>query len=487
MTLRLLVLLALVGCGGAASQTSETTPGGDATEDTEDAPRGGLAQLPRFTEASGPGWKIEDEVFEGAISGIRVRATAGWRFAPPLLESRPGAELAMVDATGEAALVLMSERAPGLTDDDATAEIMGQLGADNQRGTLSVQFLGSALVLRRFESEGSHLAIGTRCENDVCLTLSLTAGSTMAMRRAADELPSLERIEEASRVELERTMRSTNQWPERVFRHAAFRGGKLVIYPLGVTMTVPDGLWRVEATQGSPAMVELTELSTGAHFAMGIAPLEDEHEGAHEDFLTMVGLGTAPVDERAIGETSMLISTEPGAGQAGSIARATANDGEFLVWWYARARPSLEESAKPLFDAIEASIELSDAIDPIAVSEGRFVDRRMGITFPLPDGTELQGAPEPPPNTALYLFEGDDGRTQVAITHGDPTRIAATLEQLAQSENGAREDGAIAFDGGEGSAPGIAFQLGSRLVQIQGESEPAREAIRARMETLEQP
>ena len=469
------LILLLAGCASTPAPVAEPT----------DEP----APPPPLADTEGPGWRIRDQVFESAISGVRVRPSNGWRYAVELIRGRPGTELAMVDQDGAVALGLSSERAPGLSDADAMAEIDEQLGESVTRleEALSVDFLGAPLRMKRFEAHGSHLAIGMRCASDTCVSLSLTSTSPEGLRNAAQALPEFVRMDEPAREALERELHQNAPLPDRVYGYGALRGGTLIVYPLGFQLVFPRGIWEVESLPGSPAMFEANERSSGTHVAVGVAPLEDEtHLEAHESFIAQMALDEPVLEEIERDGHTLQVSIGAAHQRAGS-AVVEVDEGRFLVWWFARARTDI---ADPIVSAFESSIHFGEPIAAVALQDGRFTDRRMGVAFMVPPEVRLQDVPEPPPLTGLYLFVGPVGRTQVAVSRGEPALITASLAELAERDGqvGRDENGAfVAFPASEGSAPGIAFGKDGRLFQIQGEDPATVARIRATLETLERP
>ncbi len=236
-------------------------------------------------------------------------------------------------------------------------------------------------------------------------------------------------------------------------------------------------------------MFEANERSSGTHVAVGVAPLEDEEPlEAHDSFVDLMGL-TEPVFEelQRDAHTLMISVGEDAQQRAGSVV-VEVEEGRFLVWWFARARTGV--AADPIIASFESSIRFGEPIPAVSLADGRFTDRRMGVAFAVPPEVRLQEVPEPPPLTGLYLFVGPSGRTQVAVSRGEPSLIDASLEELAQRDGQLGRDAHgtyVAFAASEGSAPGMAFGKDGRLFQIQGEDPATAARIRATVETLGRP
>ncbi|HUS65127.1 MAG TPA: hypothetical protein VMZ28_11315 [Kofleriaceae bacterium] len=245
----------------------------------------GRASVAGARDADGVGWRVRGGLFESAVAGVRARAPAGWNVVTgdELAKLDPGADLGLVSSSPEAYLMVVVERAPGLTRDAYRQRRLDGMEVDQVPGPVRARFLGADVELQRLRAREHPIDYLFTVEQRGDRMIQLLAWYAGGLRAQAEPgvltaMAAIDALDEAAVAALDRELAAAPDTQNAVGPDFALRRGRFRHFGLGLEWTRPDGYWRVSVGQAAReqnalALLYAEEPRRGLHMMLVSGPM----------------------------------------------------------------------------------------------------------------------------------------------------------------------------------------------------------------------
>ncbi|MEM9862298.1 MAG: hypothetical protein AAF938_11810 [Myxococcota bacterium] len=408
-------LLLAAACGSASPAPSALE-----SYEPERAGEGATPNAPPpepLESASGPGWRLNDGVFESAVLRLRVRSGGPWVFQEDRDEGQE-----FVLSTGDTALFATRLQVQS-TPIDGQADTVWAGYADAMTpidGTATFTFDGRSQAMRAFRAQNTEAFVAVITGDGglwVVQALFFSGGAARARTQLA-ELPELASLSGGELRDLREQLLAQPQL--RIAQNAQFARATFTNFAEGIRWPLPNNVfWRVRLSRG--ALIEAEDPERRLRFTLGHTRLESaDGAGAHDALRAQLRCEAPEATSMSLGSLEGLMSEcVDGEGllqrrRRGVSAVRQGENGPEVVWWIAEAPPQAAIFDETL-PALGAALSFGDAIASIQREGTQVIDRRLGVRFTIPDGFSFQ-ALEPPTHGAYLLrAEGGDAASEIAV------------------------------------------------------------------------
>jgi hypothetical protein len=368
-------------------------------------------------DARGVGWRVRNRVFEHGFAGLRLPFGEAWD-ALPAAAAAPideDAEVVLVHRETGTVLVLVFDADLGLVDqahrDMVLALVRRVSGARGPGADRTVPFLGEPLAF-------STAHLGAPYPRQIACAARRRAPGVLVLRpivpghlleRGWEALGTLlgsaTSLDEDERRAVADEATSTSDPDDRIDAMACVRAGTWSDFTHGLTWTKPSTSWRVRTTSSQGDILVARDLATGVSgrlqwippLVTGALALPPSTPGAwHDGVVARMPFDTPPVRSglplRVAGQDALFTSWLPEPAPAAAVVFAVVT----VPWRKGCLVGHVVGPAhggRDVDEAMQAWVEALAAPDEALRAQertGRRVeDRRLGLSFAVPDSTWL--------------------------------------------------------------------------------------------------
>ena len=449
----------------------------------------GASPLPPAAQAApaaarGVGWRLEDGVFESALSGLRVRPPTGWTLLVGNSLAGVDAEAEVGLALPEAGLTLLLASEPISASPPAAASaaprpwvygaaqppppppcrIPTPAPAESEQLVVPGELAGHRLELRGRRTGETDTLAAAAPESERCIQLRasyLSAARDRARPLLATGLAAVSMLSAAERRALGDELGQAGDPQNAVGPDYALRAGTYRSFRWRITWSKPEGPWRMSPTPwseiiGKGALLEIEQLTLGLHALLWAEPAgsgdaASYHERAAELHGEQLGRGLRHAESTRIEGAEARVS-EREAVEAGRPVRyrlvTTVHEGtglQLLIWGPSATMAAHAEEVGAIVDGLHLRPTLS-AVEPRAEV---YRDHRLGFELTPPSTWTFADVtpPELAPLGSFVRWE-HDGRWVGVMAACLPDGLQGTdwfgglLEQLLREALGPMARGA---------------------------------------------
>jgi hypothetical protein len=238
-----------------------------------------------IVDADGVGWRIRDGRYEGALSELRVRPSAGWRFVigSELELLGTDAEIVFLHEMHSAYLALVAERISKDRHDSfaqTTRQVFESARTAAAIETFERDIAGRRVEFRRYDEPPMSFVHGVYVGDEAItqLTIWYPLGLAGEARPALDEMfAGIEALPVGERGPLRQALLSSAGSQRQFSKDLAFRAGEFLDYEHRLRWTKPSGFWHVDpfsmaVHHSAETVLTATELDLGVHVAIEALP-----------------------------------------------------------------------------------------------------------------------------------------------------------------------------------------------------------------------
>lgn len=405
-----------------------------------------MPQRVSVTQARGPGWRVEDGVFESAVTGLRVKPTGEWTLAVghELALMNPDAEVGMTSRSG-AFLVVIGERIGESTavayQESKLAAFDGNVGG-MKRDAWQTQLFGEPASFAAGSKQGIELMVTTRLRGEVGLqVLGFYPESLRDVARPslAEAIGSLGLLAPAEHEALRKALIEAPDATEEVGSDYSIHAGVFRDFANAVVWKRPPGLWKLTGPRAgldATVRLKLEEIDLGVYGELRVQPTSaaDGEAWFRQRFGELTSDPASPTStvidgrEAWVGELAMTANALAFTGVLATMLHEGKGVSMLLI-----GPPKTLGGAKEWIAATHQGIGLPKAVAPATVSGQTYEDLRLGVRLDAPAGFSHERR----------------STTQVSATHHVWTKGARSLQVMGLGFAGLVEDPKFAAETAE--------------------------------------
>jgi hypothetical protein len=353
-----------------------------------------------IVDADGVGWRIREGRYESALSELRVRPSAGWRFVigTELEQLGSDSEIVLLHDQRNVYVALVVER---VSKDrrEALAQTARQL-FDTARTapateTFKREIAGRSVEFRRYDESPLGYVHGVYVGDEAIIQLTIWYPLRLAGEAATplDELfAGIEELPADERKQLRQTLLGSAENQPQFSKDRAYRAGVFLDYEHRLRWTKPPGFWQINsfaraAEHSKETVLRAAELDLGIYVAIEAFPSEAEAGDALTNIIAGHELLSREV--AVINGLSIYLATtvDHSSTPPTSYQIAAARRGDLMI---VNTASSTDDSPahRQAMTAAVAGLEFDVDLERTTVDDGVYHDLQHGFSFTIPAGLD---------------------------------------------------------------------------------------------------
>jgi hypothetical protein len=409
--------------------------------------QGGEVRMPAakaITDARGPGWRIVGGVFESAVSGLRVEPRGEWTLVigQELAAMNPEAEIGLSSRDGTYLVVVPERVGPVAPEAYRVAKLatFEQTAGALQRDAWQADVLGASSGFAAAHNQGMELLLTTQVVNEI--GLQVLGYYPERMRDAGrvelkDALAGFDLLAPEARDALRYELAAAPDTKHEVGSDYSIHRGVFRDFANHLVWTRVPGLWKLTGPRTDPQLrLLLEDLERSVRGELRVQPTTaTDAEAWYRERLAQLGSTNTTPKPMSVAGLELLVGELPldaGGIPLEAVVATALHEGRGLSLSLIGPPGSLTKNASWVAE-VQRALAIDPELSAVRVSDGQYVDQRLGLAIDLPKGFTHESIPVGGASATGYLFKQGDRAVHVAaIGHGGALVDASFAGEFAE-------------------------------------------------------